>query len=467
MNECKCNLPKKALKCETKCGLTIVIIPAQLGDSTGVYAPKIGDYKNTLVKYEADTKVFLYDKDGNWTLVGTSVVPGVTLDTALSLASTNGVQNKVITKAINDANDSISGVNTALADETYDRATADGTLQNNIDAEALTRHNADGTLQGNIDAEALARQGADGALQGNIDAEVLARTNAISGVETKINRDVLADLVMSADANNVVFTEQKVNPNTGATSAEQDIIPAASFTTAGTVSAAEYQAIKDSQSRLDALENGSVAISGISAHPSQQDLTDAWLLATGSTELINRASIFDVDNSLIWTYYTNTSEWYSAISSVTFNPFTNSAAGSIKGSTIAGNVSANADGTGTVSGWASLVSTVSGKADSSSLSTVATSGDYDDLTNKPTIPTVNNATLTIQKNGTNVTTFTANASTDATANISVPTQFSDLSGTVSSAQIATGVVPIITMQTTDPGEGVALAANNFIAVYSA
>ena len=89
------------------------------------------------------------------------------------------------------------------------------------------------------------------------------------------------------------------------------------------------------------------------------------------------------------------------------------------------------------------------------------------LLNKPTIPTVNNATLTIQKNGTNVATFTANASSNATANISVPTKFSDLSGTVSSAQIATGVVPIITMQTTDPGEGAALAANNFIAVYSA
>ena len=35
----------------------------------------------------------------------------------------------------------------------------------------------------------------------------------------------------------------------------------------------------------------------------------------------------------------------------------------------------------------------------------------------PTIPTVNNATLTIQRNGTNVQTFTANASSDVTANI--------------------------------------------------
>ena len=42
------------------------------------------------------------------------------------------------------------------------------------------------------------------------------------------------------------------------------------------------------------------------------------------------------------------------------------------------------------------------------------------------IPTVNNATLTIQKNWTNVQTFTANQSTNATANITVPTDTSDL-----------------------------------------
>jgi hypothetical protein len=60
------------------------------------------------------------------------------------------------------------------------------------------------------------------------------------------------------------------------------------------------------------------------------------------------------------------------------------------------------------------------------LATVATSGSYNDLSNKPTIPTVNNATLTIQKNGTNVQTFTANQGTNATANIVVPTKTSDL-----------------------------------------
>lgn len=71
------------------------------------------------------------------------------------------------------------------------------------------------------------------------------------------------------------------------------------------------------------------------------------------------------------------------------------------------------------------------------------SGDYDDLRNKPTIPTVNNATLTIQKNGSTVKTFTANASENVTANITVPTKTSEItndSGYITSADIAvTGV----------------------------
>jgi hypothetical protein len=42
------------------------------------------------------------------------------------------------------------------------------------------------------------------------------------------------------------------------------------------------------------------------------------------------------------------------------------------------------------------------------------------------IPTVNNGTLIIQRNGTNVTTFSANQSGNATANITVPTALSEL-----------------------------------------
>lgn len=100
-----------------------------------------------------------------------------------------------------------------------------------------------------------------------------------------------------------------------------------------------------------------------------------------------------------------------------------------------------------LTGGNDLETTLAAKANTADLAGVATTGSYNDLTNKPTIPaaqvqsnwtqttttavdyiknkptipTVNNATLTIQKNGTTVNTFTANASSNVTANITVPT----------------------------------------------
>ena len=52
------------------------------------------------------------------------------------------------------------------------------------------------------------------------------------------------------------------------------------------------------------------------------------------------------------------------------------------------------------------------------------------------IPTVNNATLTIQKNSTTVNTFTANASSDVTVDISVPTTVAELTDASDYATVA-------------------------------
>lgn len=62
-----------------------------------------------------------------------------------------------------------------------------------------------------------------------------------------------------------------------------------------------------------------------------------------------------------------------------------------------------------------------------SLATVATSGSYNDLSDKPAIPTVNNATLTLTQGGVSKGTFTANASSNVTialdaAESSLPSQ---------------------------------------------
>ena len=63
----------------------------------------------------------------------------------------------------------------------------------------------------------------------------------------------------------------------------------------------------------------------------------------------------------------------------------------------------------------------------------AVTNNYSDLDNKPSIPTVNNGTLTIQKNGTTVGTFTANQSGNTTANITTPIVTVSTTGAVTQA----------------------------------
>lgn len=81
------------------------------------------------------------------------------------------------------------------------------------------------------------------------------------------------------------------------------------------------------------------------------------------------------------------------------------------------------------------------------LATVATSGDYGDLLNKPTIPTVNDATLTITQNGTTAGTFTANSNTSTTVALT-DTTYSDFTGATSLQAGTAGLVPAPT--TADP-----------------
>lgn len=74
------------------------------------------------------------------------------------------------------------------------------------------------------------------------------------------------------------------------------------------------------------------------------------------------------------------------------------------------------------------------------------------------IPTVNNATLTIQRNGTTVKSFTANSATNVTANITVPTKTSELtndSSYITSAgapvQSVNGETGAVTLSASDVG----------------
>ena len=74
---------------------------------------------------------------------------------------------------------------------------------------------------------------------------------------------------------------------------------------------------------------------------------------------------------------------------------------------------------------------------------VAYGSDGERVVGRAVIPTVNDGVLTIQKNGTTVQTFSANQSTDVTANITVPTTASDV-GAIPTTQkgVASGVAEL-------------------------
>lgn len=377
--------------------------------------------------------------------------------------------------------------------------------------------------------------------------------NAIanSTVTNSLDRNVMTNLAVDStpSTTTVNLNNTKTNlayPSSSTTSSIS--LPVASSTQAGVMNSATFDAVTSNTNNINAILNGAVAISNLPASPTQAQLTTAWKNETGLTSIINRASVYDVTNNKVWTYYTNDQTWHAAsnTSQVTVNTFTNSSEGTIKGSTNDGQVFAESDGTGSVNGWDTLTGNVANNT--SKLATIAqgaevnvqanwtqtntsaddyiknkpanlvqdanyvhtdnnfttalkdklngisagaevnvqsdwsqtdtSADDYiknkpanlvqdanyvhtdnnftttlknkldgiesgaeanvqadwsqtdtsadDYIKNKPTIPTVNNATLTIQKNGTNVQTFTANSSTNKTANITVPTAVSEL-----------------------------------------
>lgn len=410
---------------ETLVLLRKVVIPASMGTDEDV-VPSIGKYRNVVLSYESNGHVYLYSSDG--------------IPTLLTSDATKELEERI------------------------------AEVSENLSVETTNRQNADNAL-------------------GN-------RLTTVEGIASTavqpddINQTLVTDIAIdqAVSTSTVKINESKINLSDKSASSDSVTLPVASASRAGIMNSSTYVAVSNNTNNINAILNGAVAIASISANPTQTELTNRWLSETGISTLINRASIYDTTNDKVWTYYSNTAMWYAASNTaqVTVNTFTNSSEGVIKGSTNTGQVFAENDGTGSINGWdalsnnvstnanniSSLQTTVAGKQNTltagsnisisgntiSATDTTYSAGtglslsgttfnvDTSTIATKNDIPAVNDATLTIQQNGNNVATFTANSSTNAVANITSP---------------------IITMSSTDPGEGSPLAENTFIAVYNA
>lgn len=423
-----------------------VTISADRGDDSpeSPVAPTNGTYRNALVVYEATNHKYIYSSDGIYTridndakmfneLLGRPKYNGEEMTNETDIPSVEQLRedmeraDEALGDRIDDANASIAAEATARdnADQSLNaqitdlsgdieaeaeaRRAADLGLSQDIIQEANTRSQNDTRIDAALAEEATTRGIEDATIRAELEQEVQDRQDAIDDVQAELNQNYMNDLEMEANASSVTFIEDKINPVTGVTSQERDVIPTASATTAGTMSAAEFNSITDSQEKIEALLGGAVAITGLPASPTQAQLTTAWKQETGRDELINRASIYDVTNEKVWTYYTNVTTWepIDAHGSVSVAQFTNSSLGTIKGSVLDGDVSANADGTGSVAGWSTLVNSVAGKASQNDMTQAQT-----DIANIQGDITTINTTLAGKANIADVPTKTSELTND-------------------------------------------------------
>lgn len=377
-----------------------VVIPAQMGDDT-VVKPENNSYRNSIVRYEANDHIYIYGSDGIPVPVKTNAGEFNEISGRPKYAGdlmTSDTDIPSVDAAKQEALDAV-GV------EREDRIASENELSERIDSSVddLDQNIAD--LSAGLADEISTRENAVQSLSDRIDERIAAHDADIQAINNTLDKDVIYDLEYESNTSTVNVIEDSVNILTGETDHIVHSFPVATASQSGIISPTTYQSIQTMADKVNVIESGTVAIMNIPSDPDQSALTDAWKQATGIDELINGARIKDVDNGLLWTYYTNTGLWYPAedVSSVEVNQATNISLGIVKGSTTNGQVAVESDGSLSLNGYDALVTSTT-------------------------------------SNSTNIANLQSNKADKTT-------------------------VPTITVTSTDPGEGSTLAANSFVFVY--
>lgn len=255
-------------------------------------------------------------------------------------------------KVANNTTD-IASNTTIIGSVSSDLANLETTVANNATAattalatEKAARENADKTLQANIEA---------------VEQSVENLSNITDGYDEMFAKTIQLDTTLSSDTSTVTLTKSLGSLDTDSATETELALPVASETQAGVMNTSTYKAVQENSELIGSILNGAVAIEGLPAVPTQEELTTRWKNASGEAELINRASIFDITNQKVWYYYSNVSAWQATSSDgsqVTVSQATNTSLGIVKGSTNDGQVAIEADGSMSLNGWDDLKSDV-------------------------------------------------------------------------------------------------------------
>lgn len=139
-------------------------------------------------------------------------------------------------------------------------------------------------------------------------------------------------------------------------------MPVVNTTNAGILNANDYKFFQEYDARIRAVEGVSkiYLVELPSDNPSSQQITLAYTSQwpdAPNPPLEGTVVVDPARNNLSYRWNTQSNIWYK-ISEVAINQFTNTTLGTIKGSTQDGEVQANADGSGSVTGWDTVKSNI-------------------------------------------------------------------------------------------------------------
>lgn len=203
-----------------------------------------------------------------------------------------------------------------------------------------------------------AQKTADTALSAANEAGSKAENAVTTANEAKTAADnAVNNLESSSNSSTVTVTGTKAG-----SAPTETPLPVVSTTVAGVLNASDYKFFQEYDARLRAVEGISKTylVTLPSDNPSTIQITTAYTTAypdAPNPPLEGTVVIDPARKNLSYRWNTVSSTWY-RISDVPVNQFTNTTLGTIKGSTNDGEVQANSDGTGAVSGWDTLKTTV-------------------------------------------------------------------------------------------------------------
>ena len=183
--------------------------------------------------------------------------------------------------------------------------------------------------------------------------------NTANGVAADVARS-LVDLTAGGDGSTVTLNAPR---NTGNPATAP--LPVADSTKAGVMNSATYVNLQNLNTRVSSLENQTTTyiVSFTNDNPTQDEINNAYKTAypTAPFPPIDGTTVIDQTRQLYYRWVKNGAIWLKTTGFV-ISQFTNETAGTIKGSTTAGQIQAETDGTGSLVGYDQIKNDIAANA---------------------------------------------------------------------------------------------------------